>query len=216
MRITITVIAVLFSFQLFGQGKGYINYLLIHTEVNNSRKEHEIQKKAKNNEALVMANESVNKKTTSEFQEKYKKVKSRLNSLGILIDGAKFLYDAIPLVSSIKDSQEQIFEMVKDHPKFIPIAILGEEEFIIKASSVVTFIAGLCLSVGDLNQMEPANRKILLDFAISELRHLDGMCLILKHSLNTRIIMDNAGLLKNWVTPDKKIVDDILRNIKNF
>lgn len=218
-KLTATVIVVCFLLAPQAQSQNkYICYPMIHAQVQCSLEEHDRQLNIKYNQATVGVEEAVNKEELNSFQKTYQKVKSRLNSLGLIIEGGKFIMETIPLFNSIKKTQSEIFDLVADHPKFIPFAVQSEVEFVDKANSVIRLITGLVLSIGDLNQMEASDRKILLDFAVDELRMLDGQSFILRSSLQRKIMTESLAIaaFADWINQDKRIIDEIMSNIKNF
>ncbi|MFV0593955.1 MAG: hypothetical protein ACK5M7_21470 [Draconibacterium sp.] len=195
---------------------GFINYFHILELVKETLSEDTRQRSIKTKQAAVRVNEDNNKKQLSYFQEKYKAVKSRLNSLGIIIDAATFLSEVVPLVNSIKETQSKIVQMVTQNPEFALIAAQGEKLFIEKAVSVVRLYTGLSLSLGELNKMEVSDRKILLDFSIAELQELDGQAFLLAASLR-QMVMTKVNLLSfAWVNQDKQLIEEILSNAKKL
>jgi hypothetical protein len=75
-------------------------------------------------------------------------------------------------------------------------------------------MAGIVLSYGTINEMEKAERKILLDFAQSEIKTLRQQSYsTLQKIINVkRKIKLRNNLLQNWVNRDKKIIQDIINN----
>ena len=186
---------------------GFINYFHIHELVKETRAENTRQKSIKTKQTVVGANEENNKKQLGYFQDKYSTVKSRLNSLGIIIDAATFLSEVLPLLNSIKETQGKIVQLVTDNPEFALID---------KAESVVRLYTGLSVSVGELNKMEIADRKMLLDFSLAELRNLDGQAFLLLASLRQMSMTRVNPLSFTWVNQDKQIIEEILTNAKSL
>ena len=217
MKYTICLLLVwVFVPKLEAFSGGFINYFHIHELVKETRAENTRQKSIKTKQTVVGANEENNKKQLGYFQDKYSTVKSRLNSLGIIIDAATFLSEVIPLLNSIKETQGKIVQLVTDNPEFALIAANGEKAFIDKAESVVRLYTGLSVSVGELNKMEIADRKMLLDFSLAELRNLDGQAFLLLASLRQMSMTRVNPLSFTWVNQDKQIIEEILTNTKNL
>ncbi len=206
---------IVFSFDIHAEGNSYINYLHIHELVRETGAENTRQETIRNNQSVVGVAETNNKKGLDYFKEKYKTARSRLNSLGLIIEAGSFLTEAYPLFKSIKSTQESIVELVVNNPEYALVAAKSEIVFVEKAESLIRFLTGLAVSVGDLNKMETSDRKILFDFATSELRQLDGQAYTLLVTLN-QLEMTNGNFLdfSSWVNEDKDIIKEIMTNIE--
>ena len=154
----------------------------------------------------------------SRFNQQYKKVKERLNSLGLLFDGAFMAAEAYPTLNSIVKTQGDILNEVQDMPLMIPVALESEREFVKKARSIILFLTGLVLTYGDINQMKAGDRKMLLNHALDELYTLDAISSQLLITLqNIKFAQSlNAASFDSWVNRDKEIINDIINNAKDL
>lgn len=196
--------------------KSWICYQLIHTEVDNTLKEHQRQKKIRTNQALVGNQEEINKEKTGFFQKQYEKTRSRLNSLGFLIEAGFVSLEAYPVLQDILKTQRDIFDVVSGSPALAPVAFESEAEITDKAWSIVRFITGIVLSYSDINQMKPADRKILLDHAMNELRTVNRNSYLLLLSLRRAKREQNRenARFASWINQDRKIIQDIVNRAK--
>ncbi len=209
-------ISVAFIFSLEANAKSWICYNLIHTQVDNTLDENKIQKKVRNNQGLLGVQHEINKERMGAFQKQFSKIRQRLNTVGLLIDAGFMALEVYPVLQNIEDTQADIFDIVTDSPKLLTIAVESEAEVVNKALSVVRFIAGIILSVGDINQMKPGDRKMLLEHAVNELKVIDSQSYVLLSTLR-RVKREekwkNASFA-SWVNKDQDIIREIINDTK--
>lgn len=190
----------------------YINYLMLDTAIKHTLEEHGRQTKIRNNQAVDTQLEEENRAKLSSFQEQYRKVEARLNSLGLLIDAGILATQAVPLVNSIRKSQAALISLLIDHPALGISAAQVETELAEKAVSILSYMTGVLLTYGDINRMKPADRKMLLNFARDELRVLDAQSYRLLRTIQQSQQLRHQGLdgSGNWVNREQKLVKDII------
>lgn len=198
--------------------KSWICYQLIHTEVDNTLKEYQRQKKIRANQGLVGSQEEINKEKTGFFQEQYEKTRSRLNGLGLLIEAGFVSLEAYPVLQDILKTQRDILDLVSGSPALAPVAYESEAEITGKAWSVVRFITGIVLSYSDINQMKPADRRMLLDHAMNELRMINRNSYLLLLTLRREKHRQSGGNAQftSWINQDREIIQDILNRAKTI
>lgn len=196
----------------------YISYYLIHTGVDHTLKEHERQTRVRNHQALVTTLEETNKTETNRLRSTYDKMISRLNQLGLVIDAAFLTQEAYPTLNTIIRTQKMILEKVADYPYLIPFAIENEIHVVQKAHSLVNYMVGLAVSLGDLNGMKSGDRKLLLGHALNELRTVAGLSYRMLSTLRGRILSDNLrkARFSRWVNREKDLIVDIINNAKKL
>jgi len=201
-----------------GGKASYINYLSMNTAIRNTLEEHSRQQKIKNNQLVVTQLEGESREKFSTFKETYRKIEARMNSLGLLIDAGVLVTDAVPLVSSITRSQGEILELVVENPQLGLSAIEVEKGLATRAGSILRYMAGVLLTYGDINRMKPSRRKLLLNFARDELRALDGQSYRLLTALRQRLQLSvpMLNVFADWVSEDKKLISEILKNAKTL
>ncbi|MGV8135960.1 MAG: hypothetical protein AB2L20_12155 [Mangrovibacterium sp.] len=217
--ITRTLLIIVITLILFlkdTHAKSWICYQLIHTEVDNTLKEYGRQKKIKANQELVGAQEKINKEKTGFFQEQYEKIRSGLNSVGMLIEAGVLSLQAYPVLQEIRKTQSDIIDVVSNSPSLAFLAFESEAELTDKALSVIRFMTGIVISYGDINQMKPSDRKMILNHAMSELQAINSNSYLLLSFLRRAKRQQDMGNAEfaDWINEDQKIIRDILIKAK--
>ncbi|MFC0513148.1 hypothetical protein ACFFGT_03015 [Mucilaginibacter angelicae] len=189
----------------------------IHQLVDESIAENKLQVKARNRQALTSANEEANLTMLSKLKATYRALQQRYNTLGTAINIADIGIYASPMVSRIISNQEQIMQLVQKNPALIAIGYQSALQFAGKAKSLLSYVAGLSLSIGDINQMKPSDRKLLFDYVISELssiQDLSGNMLSMMQYSSLSALLRAANPFQYFIDADKAIAGDILQNAK--
>lgn len=210
MKKTIFVTCILFGLAIdaFSQ----LNVELLHQLVSESKSEHRRQDEAKNKQILTSANEEVNKSQMSKLKTKYRELQSRFHTISLAIDITQIGIEASPLVSEIIRQQGIIYGLARDNPLLIAIALQTEIDLADRAKMLANFIAGLALSIGEINQMKASDRKILFSHALTELRRIEGTSKGLAISMQQANFKRSMNPFKDFIDRDKQLVDDIIRN----
>lgn len=195
-----------------------ISFPMMNQEIRHSMNEHERQVEMKNKQHINLGAEVVNKKQWSKFKDTTKKIQDRLR----IVD---FALQAIPTgivisqeAREIKENQEKIFNEIRTAPYALIVALPKQIQFIDELQMVVRFLTGIVASYGAINQMEKAERKILLDYGLAEVQRLNSESFYIlqtirdaKEKFETR-----KGLLQYYMNADRQIVEDIINNVKTF
>ena len=77
---------------------------------------------------------------------------------------------------------------------------------------------GIVISYGAINQMEKSERKILLDYALGEVKTLsrNSKHMLLKIRDIKAKVLRNKRAFQYYVNRDKQVVESIMKNIKSF
>ena len=77
---------------------------------------------------------------------------------------------------------------------------------------VVQLLTGIVISYGAINQMEKAERKILLEYALGEVSNLrrDSLFMLMKVRDIKRKVEWTKFVVLNYINKDKQIVNQIL------
>src|SRR6202012_5591133 len=94
----------------------------------------------------------------------YRTLQQRYNALGTAINIADIGIYATPTVKRIVSNQEQIISLAEKNPALIAIGYQSEIQFAEKAKSLAGYVAGLIISIGDVNQLKASDRKMLFDY----------------------------------------------------
>jgi hypothetical protein len=189
----------------------------LHQLVDESESENKLQVKAKNQQALATANEQANLTLLDKMKGMYRTLQQRYNTLGTAINIADIGIYATPMVSRIVSNQAQIVQLVQKNPALIAIGYQSALQFTMQAKSLVAYVTGLSLSLGDVNQMKASDRKMLFDYVISELSNiqdLSGNMLGMMQYSSLASLLRAANPFQNFIDADKSIAGDIIQNAK--
>jgi len=189
----------------------------MHQLIDQSKAENKLQVKAKNQQALNTAQEQSNLTLLAKLKNTYRTLQQRYNTLGTAIDIADIGIYATPMVKHIVDYQSQIVSLVEKNPAIIALGYQTEIEFVEKAQSLVRYIVGLSLSIGDVNQMKASDRKLLFDYVISELSSIQELSANMVNTLqyaNLSSLIRSVNPFQSFIDQDKSIVESILQNAK--
>ena len=216
MKIPLSIIFVLFGLTAFCQ-VSTIDVIGMHQLIDESKSEHQKQVDAKNQQAVNTANEQANLSLLQKMKNMYRTLQQRYNTLGTAINIAEIGIYATPMVKHIIDYQAQIVQLVQKNPA---VAILGyqtEIEFVKKAEALSGYVAGLILSLGDVNQMKASDRKLLFDYVLSELssiQNLSGNMIGLLQYADLSSVLRALNPFQAYVDQDQSVIRDILNNAK--
>lgn len=200
----------------FGQQKA-LNIAGIHQLVSDSRSEHERQETARNRQALNTVNEQANKTLLFKLKDSYRLLQSRFSFLGMAVSAAEVGLNASPLVSRIISDQSRLYDAAVRDPLLLPLVYQTEVEFVLRAKDLSGYLLGLVLSYGALNQMKISDRKILFDHVLAELQQIAalsaGMVRLLDQA-NLSLMLMRLNPFSDYISTDKSVVEDILRNAK--
>lgn len=210
------LIIVICSGMIKGQltGGNYICYYLINSEIQKTMDENDKQKEMRNKQLSNLSLESANKEQWTKYKEVTEKIRGRLNSLSFAVQAIPTSVTIVKEIDRIYEIQSKIYIELSDAPIWIPVALNGQYEFIDNLQLYIRLMAGIILSYGTINGMEKAERKILLDYAQSEIKMLRQQSYYtLQKIINAKRKMKlRNNLLQNWINSDKKIIQDIINN----
>jgi len=189
----------------------------IHQLVAQSESENKLQVSARDRQATVNVNEQANLTILSKIKATYRTVQQRYNMLGTAIAIADIGVFASPMVSRIVNNQAQIIQLVQQNPALLLIGYQAELQFAKQAEDLLSYVAGLTLSLGDVNQMKASDRKMLFDFVLSELsniQNLSGNMLSMLQYSNLASLLKAANPFQNFIDADIAIGKEIIQNAK--
>jgi hypothetical protein len=189
----------------------------MHQLISQSQDENKLQVKAKNQQAANTANEEANLTLLAKLKNTYRTLQERYNSLGTAINIAEIGFYATPMVEQIVAYQKQIVSLTEKNPVLVVLGVQTEIEFAGKAKSLIGYVAGLSLSIGDVNQMKASDRKMLFDYVITELstiQELSGNLVETLQSSSLNSILRSINPFQDFVDKDKSVAEDIIFNAK--
>ncbi|WP_207424983.1 hypothetical protein [Pedobacter sp. SYSU D00535] len=190
-----------------------LNVQLLHQLVAENKSEFSRQQTARNRQGLVSAQEEVNRSKMEKLKGKYREIKERFHIATLLVSTAGIAPDAWPVVQDIYNSQDAILQKARDNPVLLPLALVVEEEMLGEAMLLLNFLYGLCLTVGDLNQMRPSDRNILFNHALSRLKRIAADSKGLEMALSKQGFRRSSSL-PDLITQDRRLAGDIVERIK--
>ena len=216
MRILLTLFALSFSLSAFAQ-QSTIDIIGMHQLIDESKSEHQQQVTAKNQQAVNTTNEAANMTLLAKLKNTYRTLQQRYNTLGTAITVADIGLEGEPMVKQIINYQGQIIALAEKNPAIIALGYQTEIEFAEKAESLIGYVAGLTLSIGDVNQMKASDRKMLFDYVIQQLsviQELAGNMLNLLQYNNLAAVLKALNPFQTFIDQDKSIAKDIIQNAK--
>jgi len=151
-----------------------LNVELIHQLVAHSKDEFSRQKTARNRQAITTANEEVNRGQMARLKECYREIHSRFTAVGTALQALGMGMQSAPIINDIYDHQRRIISLAGQRPDLVPLAIAAERDIMDRAVQLGRYIAGLFISIGDLNQLKASDRRVLFGHAVAELRAMAG------------------------------------------
>ena len=188
-----------------------INVQLMHQLVNESKEEHSRQENAKNKQAVTTANEEVNKSQMAKLKDRYRQLKSRFHTLGVIVEAAQIGIQAGPIVSEIIQQQSIIYNQTARNPVLIALAIDAERDLAQRSKMLINYLYGLVITAGDINQMKASDRKILFNHVLTELRLIAGTSKGLAANMVYANRKESTNPFYGFINEDKRLVDDIIR-----
>jgi hypothetical protein len=189
----------------------------MHQLIPESIDENKAQVKAKNQQAVNTANEQANLTLLDKLKNVYRELQNRYNTLGTAINVAEIGVYATPMVEQIVSYQKQIISLTSADPILLPLGLQTEIEFAEKAKDLAGYVAGLSLSIGDVNQMKASDRKLLFDYVIAQLstiQEMSGNLVTTLQSSSLNTLLRSINPFQDYVDKDKTIVEDIISNAK--
>lgn len=189
----------------------------MHLLIDQSINENKQQVKAKNQQIAASANEQANLTLLDKLKVKYRQLQQRYNALGTAINIADIGIYATPMVKRIVSNQAQIIRLTEKNPALIALGYQTEIEFAERAKDLAGYVAGLTLSIGDVNQMKASDRKLLFDYVISQLSSIQDLSGTMVNNLGYATLKDlikAANPFQNFINSDISISKDIIQNAK--
>ncbi|SFA41100.1 hypothetical protein SAMN04488511_102242 [Pedobacter suwonensis] len=201
-----------------GQQKA-LNIPGIHQLVSDSKAEYEKQQAARDRQRVNLINEQANRTMLARLKNSYREIQGRFNLIGTATVAMDIGLKAVPLVQGISDDQVKFYEIAKSNPALLLLVYQTEAEFLSRSKDLLSFLLGLTISIGAVNQMKVSDRKILFDFVLAELSKLralsGGLVNIISYG-NMRALFMGLNPLSDYINTDRSLIEDIIRNAKYF
>ena len=195
-----------------------VSFPMMDLEINASVKEHERQKEMRQNQTVNATVETVNQSQWKDFKEKVTKIQDRLRTVSFAVQAIPTGIAMSREITKITDNQTAIINEISSAPYSIITVLPSQVQFVDDLQMVTRLIVGIVVSYGAINQMEKSERKILLDYALGEVKAIsrNSTYMLFKIRDIKAKVLRNKRAFQYYVNRDKKVVGDIMNTIKNF
>lgn len=217
-KIIVCCLSLLITFKSMGSGgEDALSPVMIGQEVIASLKEHERQKNLREEQILNTGIETANEGWWNGVKTKTKKLQERLRFVEFALQAIPVGYAIVQKGNKIIENQQYIIQEIQETPLLFVEFAEQEFKFVDDFQMILRFLLGIVVSYGAINQMEKAERKILLDFALDEVNNLyvtSWTLLNLIRQKKQAMAFNQNSLLNYYIQRDKEIVNDIINNFK--
>jgi hypothetical protein len=195
-----------------------VSFPMMDLEINATMKEHDRQKEMRQKQTVNATVETANKTQWKNFKEKITKVQDRLRIVSFSIQAIPTGVAMSREITKITDNQTAIINEINTAPYSIIAVLPAQVQFVDDLQMVTRLITGIILSYGAINQMEKSERKVLLDYALSEVKVLsrNSTYMLLKIRDIKAKVLRNIRAFQYYVNRDRQVVESIMNNIKSF
>lgn len=192
--------------------KENVSFPMMNQEIRHTMEENDRQKSMKNWQNQNLATEVVNKKQWEKFKETTTKIQDRLRIVEFAMQAIPTGYAIFLESQKIADIQSKIIDEIQTAPYSIVVVLPSQIKFVEDMQMVVQLLTGIVISYGAINQMEKAERKILLEYALGEVINLrrDSLFMLMKVRDIKRKVEWTKFVVLNYINKDKQIVNHIL------
>ena len=195
-----------------------VSFPMMNLEINATMKENERQKEMRQKQTLNATIETANKTQWNNFKDKVTKVQDRLRIVSFAIQAIPTGIAMNREITKITNNQTAIINEINDAPYSIIAVLPSQIQFVDDLQMVARLITGIIVSYGAINQMEKSERKVLLDYALGEVKTLsrNSTHMLLKiRDIKAKVKL-NKRAFQYYVNRDKQVVESIMDNIKAF
>ena len=198
--------------------KENVSFPMMNLEINATMKEHDRQKEMRQKQTLNASTEAINRTQWNDFKDKVTKIQDRLRIVSFAIQAIPTGIAMSREITKITNNQTAIIGEINTAPHTIIAVLPSQVQFVDDLQMVTRLITGIILSYGAINQMEKSERKILLDYALGEVKTLsrNSTHMLLKIRDIKAKVLRNKRAFQYYVNRDRQVVENIMNNIKNF
>ena len=195
-----------------------VSFPMMDLEINATMKEHDRQKEMRQKQTLNASVETANQSQWKNFKDKITKIQDRLRIVSFAIQAIPAGIVVSRETTKIIDNQTAIINEINTAPYSIIAALPSQIQFVDDLQMTLRLLTGIILSYGAINQMEQSERKILLDYALGEVKTLsrNSTHILLKIRDIKAKVLRNKRAFQYYVNRDKQVVESIMNNIKSF
>ena len=192
--------------------KENVSFPMMNQEIRHTMEENDRQKTMKNRQDINLTTEVVNKKQWEKFKETTTKIQERLRLVDFAMQAIPTGYAIFLESQKIQDIQTKIITEIETAPYSLIVVLPAEIKFVDDMQMVVRLLSGIVISYGAINQMEKAERKLLLEYALGEVTNLrrDSLFMLMKVRDIKRKVEWTKFVILNYINKDKQIVEQII------
>jgi len=198
--------------------KAQINIALLHQLVSESKSEYEHQRKLRDDQATVLANEAVNTQSAGKLKSTYRQISSRFSLASSLLQVLQVSQEASPLIAEIYRNESLLISLCGNDPLLVPLALSAQGDLVERSAMLLRFLYGLVLSSAELSQMGQADRKLLFSQVTIQLSSisgsLKGLCQVVAEAARKK--HSGGKLFSDFTGRDRELIDNILRGAGNL
>lgn len=192
--------------------KENVSFPMMNQEIRHTMEENDLQKTMKGKQDTNLTTEVVNKKQWEKFKETTTKIQERLRLVDFAMQAIPTGYAIYLESQKIQDIQTKIIYEIQTAPYSLAVVLPAEIKFVDDMQMVVRLLSGIVISYGAINQMEKAERKILLEYALGEVTNLrrDSLFMLMKVRDIKKKVEWTKFVILNYINKDKQIVEQII------
>ena len=192
--------------------KENVSLPMMNQEIRHTMEENDRQKTMKNRQDINLTTEVVNKKQWEKFKETTTKIQERLRLVDFAMQAIPTGYAIFLESQKIQDIQTKIITEIETAPYSLVVVLPAQIKFVDDMQMVVRLLSGIVISYGAINQMEKAERKLLLEYALGEVTNLrrDSLFMLMKVRDIKRKVEWTKFVILNYINKDKQIVEQII------
>lgn len=195
-----------------------VSPIMMNQEIKHTLEENQRQKAMKKAENQNLVMETANKKQWVKLKKTVKKIQDRLSIVDFALQSIPTGVVMQRYFKKIKRNEQQILNEIRTLPPNLMEVLHRQTRFVKDLEMTGRLLIGIVASYGIINQMEKAERKIVLDYALKEVEKLhrdSSYTLFLIREAKLKITLQNAKL-KYLINRDKRLVKGIINQIKKY
>lgn len=195
-----------------------VSFPMMDIEINATMKEHDRQKEMRQKQTLNALVETANQSQWKNFKDKVTKIQDRLRIVSFAIQTIPAGVAVSREITKITDNQTVIINEMNTAPYSIIAVLPAQVQFVDDLQMTLRLLTGIILSYGAINQMEQSERKVLLDYALSDVKVLsrNSTYILLKIRDIKAKVLRNKRSFQYYVNRDRQVVENIMNHIKSF
>lgn len=198
--------------------KENVSFPMMDIEISATMKEHDRQKEMRQKQIANATVETANRTQWNQLKDKVSKIQDRLRIVSFAIQAIPTDIAMSREITKITNNQSAIINEISDAPYSIIAVLPSQVKFVDDLQMVTRLVMGIVISYGAMNQMEKSERKVLLDYALGEVKTLsrNSTHMLLKIRDIKAKVKRNKRAFQYYVNRDKQVVESIMNNIKSF